>query len=93
MSSIQPPDKIQIMRRSLRCFACGLIGILPGIGLPFAVTALGDCFYVSRHKGTTPNPAQRYLRWGAVAATAGLLLTLLLGAVLLIELSGPSGIF
>jgi hypothetical protein len=43
-------DRVQIIERSLRCFFCGLVGILPGIGLPFAVVALGDWIFVLRHK-------------------------------------------
>lgn len=80
-------DRVQIIERSLRCFFCGLVGILPGIGLPFAVVALGDWLYLLRHKSSEWNPAERYVHYGAQSATAGLLLTLLLAAVLAIEIS------
>ena len=32
--------KIRMLKNSLRCFVCGLLGLLPVIGLPFAITAL-----------------------------------------------------
>jgi len=80
-------DRVQIIRRSLRCFFCGLVGILPGIGLPFAVVALGDWVFLLRHKTPEWNPAERYVHYGAQAAAAGLLLTLLLAAVITIEIS------
>ncbi|HLX71689.1 MAG TPA: hypothetical protein VKV04_18915 [Verrucomicrobiae bacterium] len=82
-----PLDQVQLIERSLRCFACGIIGILPGIGLPFAIVALGECLRVSLRKGAQLNPAERYLHWGALGATAGLLLTIVLAAALAIKLS------
>ena len=82
-----PPDKVRIIERSLRCFALGLVGILPGIGLPFAVVALGDCLFVLRHKRDEWNPAERYLQIGSLAATLGVMLTVLLAAVIMIEVT------
>jgi hypothetical protein len=86
MKSPTPLDKVHVIERSLRCFACGVIGILPGIGVPFAVAALGDCLRVSFRKGAQSNPAEHYLRWGALGATTGLLLTVVLAMALAIEL-------
>lgn len=80
-------DRIEMIRRSLRCFWCGLIGLLPGIGVPFAVLAIEDWIFVLNHKKVDWNPAERYVHYGAFAATAGLLLTLLLAAVITIEIS------
>jgi len=85
MNPHPPFDKVQIIEHSLRCFCCGLIGILPGIGLPFAIIALGDCLFVWRRQRGDWNPAEGYLRIGAAAALAGLLLTLLLAGVIMIE--------
>ncbi len=84
---MEPIDKVQVIRRSARCFVCGLVGILPGIGVPFAVVALGDFLYVSQNKGTITNPAERYLRQGAFGAVLGLLLTLFLGAIVAVQIS------
>ena len=33
--------KIAMLRGSVRCFVLGLVGLLPFIGLPFAILALG----------------------------------------------------
>jgi hypothetical protein len=82
-----PLDKVQIIERSLHCFTFGLVGILPGIGLPFAIISLGDCLTVMRHKGSNWNPAERHLRWGVAFAAIGLLTTMLLACVFAIELS------
>lgn len=82
-----PLDKVQIIERSMNCFRCGLVGILPGIGLPFAIVSLGDCLNVMLRKGSNWNPAERYLRWGAASAAAGLMITMLLAGILMIELS------
>jgi hypothetical protein len=79
---MEPTDEIQIIRRSVRCFTCGLIGALPGIGVPFAVVALGDFLYVSQNKGAISNPAERYRRWGAFGAIVGLLVTMFLAAII-----------
>lgn len=84
---MEPIDHVQLIKRSMRCFLCGLVGILPVVGIPFAVVALGDCFYVARRKDTKANPAERYLRWGALGATMGLGLTALTAGIVLIELS------
>lgn len=81
-----PFDKVQIIERSLRCFSFGLMGFLPGIGLPFAVIALGNCLFVLRRSRGEWNPAERYLQIGGLAAMVGLLLTLLLAAVVMIEI-------
>jgi hypothetical protein len=87
MNSGATLDKIEVIQRSMRCFICGLIALLPVIGLPFAVVAIGDFLRVNWDKGATWNPAQRYLRTGLVCAVAGLLLATLLGAVIFIEVS------
>jgi hypothetical protein len=34
--------KIQMLKSSMQCFAFGLLGLLPVIGLPFAIAALPD---------------------------------------------------
>ena len=80
-------DRVEIIRRSLRCFRNGLIGLLPGIGVPFAVLALEDWLFARQCKGDNWNPAARYVHFGALAATVGLLLTLLLAAVIAIEIT------
>jgi len=83
---VQSLDRDEIIKRSLRCFTFGLLGLLPGIGLSFSILSISDFFEVIRRKGSDWNPADRYLRWGATCAAAGLLLNFALGAVLAYKL-------
>lgn len=87
MNSDNSFDKVQVIERSLRCFGNGLVGLLPVVGLPWAIIALGHFLAVSQHKGNIWNPAERYLGIGALCATLGLSLTLLIGGVIAIEIS------
>jgi len=80
-------DKAQVIERSLRCFACGLMGILPGIGVPFAVVALGNFLQVKLHMVPMWNPAERYLGIGALCAIAGIGLTVIIASAIFIEVS------
>jgi hypothetical protein len=81
------PDKVEMIERSLRCFACGLIGLLPVIGIPFALIAIGNFFRVYWGQRSIWNPAERYARVGLVCAVAGLMIETLLAAVIYIEAS------
>jgi len=75
-------EKIEVIQRSLRCFTLGLIGLLPGLGIPFAVMALANYFQVQSGIGVQWNPAQQYLTWGMATALSGLFLTLVLAVVM-----------
>lgn len=39
-SAAAPVDPIRILRRSLRCFVCGLLGVVPAFGLGLAAEAI-----------------------------------------------------
>lgn len=69
-------DKVEAIERSLRCFTMGLIGLLPVLGVPFALLALDNYSRVKRNLGLEWNPAQRYLTWGLATAVSGLFLTI-----------------
>ena len=81
------PDKVRMIRQSMRCLTWGLVGLLPGIGLPFAIVTIADFFRVRRQSGSLWNPAERYLACGFAAAVGGVLLTILLAFALAIQLS------
>ena len=87
MRSSTPFDKVQVIERSLRCFTCGLLGLLPLVGLPFAVTALFDSFRITNRKGTIWNPADRYLSVGTSCAALGLILNCLGIGIIIVEVS------
>jgi hypothetical protein len=81
-SSSAPMDRVGVIQRSLRCFTLGLIGLLPGLGIPFAIVALAIHFQVRREIGSNWNPAQQYLTWGLATAICGLFLTLVIAGVI-----------
>jgi hypothetical protein len=63
--------KIQMLKNSLWCFACGLLGLLPVIGLPFAIVALWISGRVRVKEKQMWNAAQSYRIWGVVCAAGG----------------------
>ncbi|MGB7746966.1 MAG: hypothetical protein WBN75_06740 [Verrucomicrobiia bacterium] len=63
--------KIQMLRSSIQCFVCGLLGLLPAIGLPFALAALVISAKVRARQKQNWNAAQPYQVWGVVCAAAG----------------------
>ena len=61
-SSDSPSGKrIAAVKSSLRCFVYGLLGLVPVIGLPFAVAATLRGRQVPGAEGPDWNPADRYL--------------------------------
>jgi hypothetical protein len=66
--------KIQMLKGSLRCFVFGLLGLLPVIGLPFALAALWVSGRVRLHEKVFWNAARPYRIWGIVCATFGAVL-------------------
>ena len=87
MNSTVPYDKIHMIESSLRCFAFGIVALLPLIGIPFAVISISNFRSVFFSKGKLWNPAERYLRVGLACAAAGILLHLLVVAAIVIEIS------
>jgi hypothetical protein len=63
--------KIRMLKNSLRCFVCGLLGLLPVIGLPFAIAALWISGRVRAREKLFWNAAQSYRVWGVVCAAGG----------------------
>jgi hypothetical protein len=80
-------DRITAIRRSLAAFVWGIIGVLPVIGLIPAVCALGHWWAVQSKYRDQWNPASTYLRLGGALALFGLLSTVLLVAVVVIEIA------
>jgi hypothetical protein len=69
-----PGVKIRMLKGSLQCFVCGLLGLLPVIGLPFAVAALVISGKVRAGQRRFWNPARSYWIWGIVCAAVGTIL-------------------
>lgn len=63
--------KIKMMKASLRCFFWGLLGLLPVIGLPFAILALVTSGGVRARQKLHWNPARPYWLGGVICAAFG----------------------
>ena len=63
--------KIKMLEGSLRCFRFGLLGLLPVVGLPFALAALWISGRVRSREKLFWNAARPYRVWGVVCAAVG----------------------
>ena len=77
--------KIRMLKSSLHCYVCGLLGLLPVLGLPFAFAALVFSVEVRAGQKKYWNAARPYWIWGVVCAAAGpifwtVILTLIISA-------------
>jgi hypothetical protein len=66
---------IIVIQLSLRAFVCGVIGVLPVIGLVPALYALSCWARIRLRYRDEWNPASNYLRWGSILALLGLGIT------------------
>lgn len=79
-------QRIAVIEDSLRAFAFGWIGLVPLLGLPFAIAALRLAFRARRRETNVWNPSAGYrvaAQWlGSVGTAAGMLiLVLVIGAM------------
>jgi hypothetical protein len=63
--------QIRMLQSSLRCFVFGLLGLLPVIGIPFAIAALWISGRVRVKEKQLWNAARPYRIWGMVCAAGG----------------------
>ena len=69
-----PPDAVvEVINASLRCFWLGCLGLMPVVGVPFALIATIRAVQLNRRYRDEWNPAKHYLEWGARLACAGLI--------------------
>jgi hypothetical protein len=66
--------KIQMLKSSLTCFICGLLGLLPLIGLPFAIAALLISGKVRVRQKKFWNAARPYWMGGVACGCVGMFL-------------------
>ncbi|MFZ1072817.1 MAG: hypothetical protein WAO21_05210 [Verrucomicrobiia bacterium] len=71
MSDNIPIAKIKMLKSSMRCFIYGLLGLLPVIGLPFAIVALWLSGRVRAREKLFWNAAKPYRIWGVACAALG----------------------
>lgn len=69
-----PLAKIAMLKGSMRCFDFGLAGLLPVIGVPFALSALWIGGRVRRQERQYWNAAKPFRIWGIVCAGIGAVL-------------------
>ena len=63
--------KIKMLNSSMRCFVFGMLGLIPLIGLPFALAALWISGCVRAKEKQLWNAARPYRIWGVVCAAGG----------------------
>ena len=78
--------RIEVIERSLRCFVCGLIGLIPVLGFPLAVLTVIHFRKARLAAATEWNPANGYLHWGLVLAAVGCGATLILFGLFIVAL-------
>jgi hypothetical protein len=69
-----PAAKIKMMKGSIRCLTFGLLGLLPLIGVPFALAALWSSYSARRMERQFWNPAKPHRILGLICAAAGALI-------------------
>lgn len=74
-----PAAKIKMMKASIRCLVFGVLGLIPVIGLPFALAALWISGRIRLKERQFWNAARPYRICGVVCAALG---TVLWGFVL-----------
>ncbi len=63
--------KIEMLNSSMQCFVFGMLGLIPVIGLPFALAALWISGRVRAKEKQMWNAARSYRTWGVVCAAGG----------------------
>jgi hypothetical protein len=86
-----PTAKIRMLNNSLRCLACGLLGLLPVIGLPFALAALWISGRVRASEKKFWNAARPYRIWGIVCAALGTILWSFILTIILYQVTYGGG--
>jgi hypothetical protein len=78
-----PSAKIRMLKSSFRCFVFGVLGLLPVIGLPFAIAALVVSARVRAGQKKFWNAARPYWIWGEACAAVGTVLWSVIDAILI----------
>lgn len=81
-----PLARAETIRKSLRTFVCGILGVVPLLGFVPAAYALASWLTVHQRHRTQWNPASGYLTGGLILAVFGLLSSGLTVTVILIAM-------
>jgi hypothetical protein len=79
--------KIKMLEDSMRCFAYGLLGLLPVIGLPFALVALWNAGRVRIREKHYWNAASAYCLWGGICGALGAIFWVMVETLLVYNLA------
>jgi len=83
--------KAAMLRKSLHCFIFGLVGLLPLLGLPFAIASLVLAGQVRQAEKRHWNAARAYCIWGGVAAALGTIFWFIVGVLIAASIVSNSG--
>jgi hypothetical protein len=83
--------KIEMINGSLRCFAFGLLALLPGIGIPFAVVALWTAGRVRGYEKKYWNAGGPYRTIGVICAAFGLIFWFCVVALITFNAAASNG--
>ena len=83
--------KIAMLEGSMRCFVFGLLGLLPGIGIPFAVAALWTAGRVRVREKQHWNAADPCRTWGVICAAIGLIFWFAVVALITFSAAASNG--
>ncbi len=78
-----PAAKIKMMQTSIRCLVFGLLGLVPVVGVPFALTALRLSYIVRGQETKFWNPAKNYRILGLICASLGALIWSVVDTILI----------
>jgi hypothetical protein len=74
--------KLKMLHGSTRCLIFGLLGLLPAIGLPFALAALWEAGRARQHEKRFWNAARPYRLLGVWCAALGTVAWILVAALI-----------
>ena len=81
--------KIKMLNSSLQCFVCGMLGLLPVIGLPFAIAALVLSGKVRAQQRKNWNAAKSYQVWGVICAAVGTVFWSFILTIIIYQAANP----
>jgi hypothetical protein len=83
--------KIQLLNSSMRCFVFGLLGLIPAVGLPFALAALWISGRARAKEKQMWNAARSYRTWGVVCAAGGTIFWGFILTIIIYQVATDSG--
>ncbi len=81
MSGRDSLQKVQMLRHSLRCFGFGIAGLIPVVGIPFALIGLVYSLKTRPLQKHHWNAARPYLIWGSAFCFLGILSAVVLAGI------------